>query len=416
MNKTTLIGSGSYGKIYMIDKTIALKCIENTEDGMAELSEVNLLKKFDHPNILKRFDELFIIGNEIGITLPLASGDLVIATKAGVSDIKKQQWVYELLSGIHCIHKNGYYHGDIKPQNVLIISDKAVIADPGLMGLQIYNLEIDETVQSLACPQLLYKRANPNDKKLMTHPIYQKRCTSIQSDLWALGETIYFIANCMYPIGNTIKFMNLYIETNTLYIQGLFHTIITTLLNPDPDELINLTVLLEEEPFNGLYTEYIYGTINKHIHNKNPVVFTPELKNHFHILFSWIIKICHIFKTDSIVIFNTIDMFYLIFNIIKDPSFYQMFICACLTLSGKIYGKFISPKNINVITTRAVTVEQLLESEKLIVQFLGGILDRDLPLFYGVSVDKFEKWIVDNPEKYEQFDMTRLVCEINTVL
>ena len=38
-------------------RDVAVKFIENEDgDEMRELGEVNLLKKFDHPNILKRFD------------------------------------------------------------------------------------------------------------------------------------------------------------------------------------------------------------------------------------------------------------------------------------------------------------------------------------------------------------------------
>ena len=413
MDKSTLLGSGVYGKVYKMNisgRDVAVKFIENDQDGMRELGEVNLLKKFDHPNILKRFDKLFVLPDEIGISLPLATTDLAKAISIGsVSQDKKERWVYEMLSGMHCIHKNGYYHCDIKAENTLIISDRAVIADPGLMGLQILK---SPTCQSIASPQMLFKRVLP--ARSMSDPVYRKQFTNAQADLWALGETIYYVANGRYPILNDIDRMNAYIATNKLPIEGAFNTIIKTLMNPDPEELnINLTILLAEEPFNGRYVDYISGTINNDIQNKNPVIFTPLIKKSFAILFDWIFSLCKRLNIDAIIIYNTVDMFYRVFNMALSHDQYQLFICACLSLSGKIYGKDISADGLVYLSAGMLTKQQLLETEKRILEFLGGVLDRDLPLFYNVSIDKFKSWIVANPEKYEQFNMAGLVREIN---
>ena len=116
-------------------------------------------------------------------------------------------------------------------------------------------------------------------------------------------------------------------------------------------------------------------------------------------------------KTRDIVAYNTIDMFYRIFSIAKND--HRLFISACLTLSGKTYNKFVNPKSLIKIAGNIFTLDQLLETESLIVEFLGGVLDRDLPIFYGVSFEKFKVRILDNPEKYEQFNMAGLVREIN---
>jgi serine/threonine protein kinase len=397
-------------------RDVAVKFIKNEDSGMRELGEVNLLKKFDHPNILMRFDELFFLPDEIGITLPLADTDLEKALETGrISDAKKEQWVYELLSGMNCIHKNGYYHCDIKAKNVLIISDRAVIADPGLMGLEILNAEL---CQSIASPQLLYKRVELSDIRIMINPVYRKRFTNSQSDLWALGETIYYIANGHYPIINSVSSMNNYIATNRLPIEGSFNTIIKTLMNPDPEQLnINLTILLGEEPFNGKHADYILGTVNNNIPNKNPVIFTEELKRLFNHNIGWLIGVFKDLRRageemHDIVLYNAIDMLYRIYNITVGVTQPVYFFCALLTLSGKIYGKDINIYSIIGIGIR-INRDQLFETEKQIVKNLDGILDRDLPIFYGVPIAKFEKWIVDNPEKYEQFNMAGLIREIN---
>jgi len=418
MDKSNLLGSGAYGKVYKMNvngRDVAVKFIETNWIGIEELREVNMLKKFDHPNILMRFDELFFLPDyEIGITLPLATTDLEKAIETGsISDAKKEQWVYELLSGVNCIHKNGYYHCDIKPPNVLIISDRAVIADPGLMGLEILK---SKTCQSVASPQLLYKNVDLSDRLTMIDPVYRKPFTNSQSDLWALGETIYYIANGDYPIVNNVSSMNNYIATNSLPIEGSFNTIIKTLMNPVPEELnINLTILLGEEPFNGKHADYILGTVNNDIPNKNPVIFTEEVKRKFSGWIRWLIGVFEDLRWEGeemhdIILYNAIDMFYRIYDFSVAPIVH--FMCACITLSGKIYGKNVNTYKILGLGIK-ITRDQLFETEKQIVEHLGGILDRDLPIFYGVPIAKFEKWIVDNPEKYEQFNMAGLIREIN---
>ena len=411
MDKSVLIGSGTYGKVYKMNvngRDVAVKFIKNDEDGMRELGEVNLLKKFNHPNILKRFDELFVLPDEIGIVLPIATTDLYNAH--GVSGDTKERWVYELLSGMNFIHRNGYCHCDIKPANVLIIDDRAVISDLGLMGLEILKAD---TCQTIYNPQLLYKKSGRADKVLMTDPIYQKPFTNSQSDLWALGETIYYIANGMCPIMNDINKMNRYI-TDLLKIEGEFSSIIKTLMNPDPQELsINLMVLLGESPFNGKYDNYISGKINNDIQNKHPVIFKPEMKRDFNILFNWIAEVISEYKMSEIILFNTIDMFYRVFNLTKTHYDYQLFMSACFSLTTKIYNESVASGDVVHFAAGAFTKTRLFETERLIVQHLDGVLDRDLPVFYGVKLKKFKSWIVSNPEKYEQFNMAGLVREID---
>jgi serine/threonine protein kinase len=382
-------------------------------------------------------DKILLPPSEIGISLPLATGDMAKAIKrrrGGVPIEKRERWVYELLSGIHFMHKNGYFHGDIKPENVLIISDRAVLSDLGLTGLNILN---SETCQSICNPQLLYLRKSDSSGmnreliKTMTHPIYKKPFKNSQTDLWALGETIYFVENGVYPINNNVNEMNHYIQTNVLRIKGRFDTIVKTLMNPDPEQLdINLTILLGEEPFNEKYTDYISGTINTDIQNENPVIFNEKVKTVFGGVFRWFFKIAEKIgnllaipdrTVNKIVTYNTIDLFYRVFHTIKHvlekdkipENEFSNLILTCFLISSKIYNSGIPV--LDLVFLGVGNRIKMLETERNIVEILGGVLDRDLPLFYGISYDKFKKWIIENPDKYEQYNMAGLVTQINEI-
>ena len=406
------LGSGTFGEVFegkMGNQEFAIKYINYDAFGIREVSEINMLKKFNHPNILKSLDMLWVEETRIGISLPLARFDLRNAiTRTTPPELLKHRWIYQLLSGVNFIHKNGYYHCDIKPANVLIINDAAVISDPGLMDLQIVA---SMTCQTICSPQLLYKRY-PEFSHLMDNPIYKESITNnVQTDLWALGETIYFIENKKYAIFNDINDMNKYLSTRELPgKESVFNPIIKTLLNPHPSQLnINLTALLGHNPFAGVYRDYITGTINSDIPNEYPVIFrNPSLVKLFSSTISWILKECDRFRMRKLVVYNTIDMFYRIHFIIPNDSQFKLFMTACMTLSAKLYREDIFKLDLLEVDT-----EQLLATEKLIVMVLKGILDRDSLIFYPVSFDKFKMWIVEYPERYEQFNMAGLVRQIH---
>ena len=68
-NEIKMLGEGSYGKVYLVSHKIigairamkVIKKIENYDENntLEILNEINVLKKIDHPNIIKIF-ELFI--------------------------------------------------------------------------------------------------------------------------------------------------------------------------------------------------------------------------------------------------------------------------------------------------------------------------------------------------------------------
>ena len=43
-----------------------------------------------------------------------------------------RNWSYQIIQGLNYIHKNGFFHRDMKPENILVTGDRVKIADFGL--------------------------------------------------------------------------------------------------------------------------------------------------------------------------------------------------------------------------------------------------------------------------------------------
>ena len=135
------LGKGTYGTVYKVTKN-NLEYADK-EVSQLDLNEVNILCTFDHPNILKAIDFFKDpVENTSHIILDLAEGSLTDEIESGkyINIKTKDMWMYQILSAVNFFHKKGYYHCDIKPDNILIKNGIAVLADFGLA----YPFEYDQ--------------------------------------------------------------------------------------------------------------------------------------------------------------------------------------------------------------------------------------------------------------------------------
>lgn len=142
------LGSGAYG--YVVEavqkstgKKVAIKKIKELFDDIIDakriLREITLLRKINHPNIVKILDILMPKDlknfQTIYVVMDFCSSDLKKLFKSPIylTPLHLQTLIYNMLCGIKYLHSANVLHRDLKPANILINEDCSVkICDFGL--------------------------------------------------------------------------------------------------------------------------------------------------------------------------------------------------------------------------------------------------------------------------------------------
>jgi len=128
----TKIGEGAFGSVWLatdlaLNSEVAVKLLDQTEFSLDErLFEAQIGNRLKHPNVisLNGADIATIDGNSIVIiSMPYYSNGSIVsqANKRNFINLKNAiKCVIDILCGLEYLHENGYYHCDIKPNNILI--------------------------------------------------------------------------------------------------------------------------------------------------------------------------------------------------------------------------------------------------------------------------------------------------------
>lgn len=199
--KIKLLGSGSFGKVYLIkypnkeyhysnnNGFFALKRIHK-DDKKSYNNEIQLLSNLDHPNIVniikcyenKLYFNIIMRYARCGTLYDLINKRKVKNKNFIDNDIK--QLILPITSGINYLHNNNIIHCDIKPSNILLFGDKIIkISDFGDSKLSL----------------------NKYEKTYVGTPYYQAPEIinnigySFPIDYWALGVIFYELITLKLP-------------------------------------------------------------------------------------------------------------------------------------------------------------------------------------------------------------------------
>lgn len=197
-----LLGRGSYSKVYLgytiNNEQCAIKIISSiglnnsTKDKL--LDEANILRKLNHPNIIKLYDIYEDIG-EIYIIMEYCETTMSKLMDMKLSEVKIKYYIKQLVDGLYYLQKRNIVHRDIKPANILLKNDIIKIADFGFAR----TLNDSASMMDTICGSPLY----------MAPEILFKTKYSSKSDLWSVGVIIYQMIYQKHPYRNSKSIIEL---------------------------------------------------------------------------------------------------------------------------------------------------------------------------------------------------------------
>ena len=191
-----IIGKGMYAKVYKAlnkeeNKYYAIKCLNfkdiTEKERLSIETEVNLLKKLKHPNIVLYKDSFIDKENNLNIVTTFCEGgDMykkIFREKNNYFEEDQiKNWLVQLLLGLSYIHDKQIVHRDIKTKNIFIQNEHTLrIGDFGIA--KIFN-----QAQTM--------------NKIVGTPLYmapecfkQSKKYNYKSDIWSLGCCVFEMCN-----------------------------------------------------------------------------------------------------------------------------------------------------------------------------------------------------------------------------
>lgn len=195
-----LLGQGATARVYRawdrvlcVERAIkVLHAPKRARDPLRQRlqTEARLMARLAHPNVLQVFDVGTDGEGELDyVVMALAEeslqrrldrlGPLPVDVAGG--------WVLEVLSALEAAHDAGIIHRDVKPQNILLDNEQALLADFGIAR----SLDFRQTRTNVALGSLSFMAP---EQRIDAHRV------GPAADLYAAGATLYALITGANPI------------------------------------------------------------------------------------------------------------------------------------------------------------------------------------------------------------------------
>lgn len=236
------IGKGSFSTIYKgystkTNKNYAIKEIvfDKKQKKLNIKREFSLLKKLNHPNIIKLHDVIIDtnLNNIYFIIDYFPKGDLAqFLKKRALKEKYCKKYLKQLSCGLEYLLSKNILHRDLKPQNILLTEAYDIkLTDFGFARI----IDKNEMINTL-CGSPMY----------MAPEIINKRDYNIKSDLWSVGIIMYemLYGHVPFHVNNFIELIkkinneNIVFDSNII-ISNECHNLLISLLQKNPTQRIN---------------------------------------------------------------------------------------------------------------------------------------------------------------------------------
>ncbi|KAK9761416.1 hypothetical protein K7432_013699 [Basidiobolus ranarum] len=138
------LDKGTYGTVLQArdrktGEIVAIKKIKNHFANWKDcltLRELKVLRKLSHPNIVRLYNA-FVRRNKLFLVFEFMDKNLYnfIQEQNGnlIEENRIQSIMFQILNGLDYMHRKGYFHRDVKPENILMKDDIVKTADFGLV-------------------------------------------------------------------------------------------------------------------------------------------------------------------------------------------------------------------------------------------------------------------------------------------
>ncbi|CAE7206336.1 Mak [Symbiodinium microadriaticum] len=189
---TKVLGDGTYGSVLRAQnkqtgEVVAIKKMKQkmySWDECMKLREIQSLRQLIHPNIVK-LKEVIRENDELHMVFEMMEANLYEFMKSRVRPLpesKIRNIMFQTMQGLHFVHKTGYFHRDMKPENVLISGDTVKLADFGLARQIRARPPFTDYVSTrwYRAPEVLLRSSTYNS------PIDLWACAGIMAELYTL--------------------------------------------------------------------------------------------------------------------------------------------------------------------------------------------------------------------------------------
>ena len=272
------LGSGGFGEAYLVKsnkslKNYVMKSINfellNEENRKYTINEAILLKKIDHPNIIK-FKEVFEVKkpfNQFNIIMEYAEkGDL---NKLLQINIEKKiyfpeklllDWLCQICAALKYLHFKKIIHRDIKPANIFMNN---------LNQIKLGDFGISKNLKTYG-----FASSFVGSTYYLAPEIVDGENYSFEADIWALGVTFYELMNLKKPFRANYPAIYLEIKTkeveeiNSIYSKE-FKDLIYQMLNKEPNKRPKAGDILNKQFIKDSIRDFISKQNNHKYNNIN---------------------------------------------------------------------------------------------------------------------------------------------------